>query len=258
MFPILFQLGDFPVYTYGVLMALAIVLGALWLRRRAAKLGVSEDTVYAAVVCMVLFGLLGARLFYIAYFPQLLADPVSALLDRGGLVWYGGLFGAVVSGIIFLRLRGVALWPFADAAIVPAALGLAIGRIGCFMSGCCFGSPCDLPWAVQFPVGHETYPQYLHPTQLYESGGVVLIMLGLLWLEKRYAVLGRQTNGRLFWTFLGAYGVLRFLMECLRADALAVGALSSSQWMSLAAIGLCVVGWIYSTLESRKNKAQSL
>ena len=102
-----------------------------------------------------------------------------------GLVWYGGLIAALVTAIWFVRCKKLSLAQFGDILVIPAGFGLAIGRIGCFLSGCCYGRPTHMPWGVQFPPGHETYPSYVHPTQLYESFSLVLFTLFLVWFEQK-------------------------------------------------------------------------
>lgn len=251
MHPILFSVNGFSVYTYGVLMALAILLGMLWFSKRGTHIGLSSEAAYSSAFLIILFGLLGARLWYLLYHPEWLMTPLKILTERGGLVWYGGVIGGIIAALVIIKRKNYSLWGFGDAIILPLILGLAIGRIGCFMTGCCFGEPCHLPWAVQFPPGHETFAQWVHPTQLYESlGAMVMIGLFLLW-EKHKA----YRAGQLFTMFLIGYGFLRFGIESLRADTVSVGIFSSSQWISLLSMLLGTLFFIVITFPRKIHQA---
>ena len=235
MHPIAFYVGEIPIYSYGLLIALAILLGSFWAYKRGKQHGINDDSILNASLCLVLGGFVGARLLYVLYFPAVyLQHPIMILTDRGGLVWYGGLIGGITAGVIYYGLKKIPLKlsEMADILILPAALGLVLGRIGCFLTGCCYGLPCKLPWAVKFPAGHPTYPQAVHPTQLYESGSVLLLLLLLIYLERK----PDYRPGNVFSFFLIGYGFIRFGVEALRGDALLIMGLSSSQWFSLAAI----------------------
>jgi phosphatidylglycerol:prolipoprotein diacylglycerol transferase len=155
---------------------------------------------------------------------------------RSGGVFYGGLIGAVAALVLLLRKRRIAFWTFVDMAAPAAALGHAIGRVGCFLAGCCWGRECSLPWAVTFtdPAAERNVGVPLnvplHPTQLYESAGL-LALCGLL------LALGRRRPGQVFAVYLGGYALLRFTIEFFRGDprgSVFGGALSTSQLIALA------------------------
>ena len=146
---------------------------------------------------------------------QFAGKPWTELLAvwRGGLVFYGGLIGAIAGTIIFASVKKLPLWKLADVLSPSIPLGYVFGRIGCLLNGCCYGKECRLPWAIHFPQGHETYPHALHPTQVYDSGLNLLFYLGLAWLYRR-----KKFDGQVFAVYLVGYAVLRFVVELFRGD----------------------------------------
>jgi phosphatidylglycerol---prolipoprotein diacylglyceryl transferase len=239
MHPILFQIGPLTLYAYGFLVALGFFVGSLWVNQRAKQVGENVDLYLQAIFWILVAGFAGARLLYVIYYPDLyLEAPLKILLDRGGLVWYGGLFSALTAMVIFTRVKKLEFGKFADILVIPAALGLAVGRVGCFMTGCCYGRITSLPWGVQFPPGHETYPAHVHPAQLYESLALVVLVILLEQVYRRAPRYGVTTC--LF--FIG-YGIIRFLLEYLRGDVIYwVGhVLSASQVFSLLGAGAALV-----------------
>lgn len=243
MYPILIQIGSVTLYSFGLLVAFAFLAGTFWAMKRAESAGESGDSYLQAVFWIVLSGFIGARLLYAAYFPGIyLEEPLKILTDRGGFVWYGGLISAIVVSLVYVKIKKISLARFGDIMIVPAALGLAIGRIGCFVSGCCYGKPTELPWGVQFPHYHETYPMFVHPTQLYESAALFLFTLILWKMEKRFRMPGQTTC--LF--FIG-YGLIRFIIEYFRGDGVYwIGhLLTASQLFSLIGIAGGLLAMIF-------------
>lgn len=243
MFPLLFDLGPIQIYAYGVLMALAFVLCTLWILKRGQTWGFNPEELLWLMGIVTLSGLLGARLLYVVYFPgYYMEDPWRILMDRGGLVWYGGVIAGIAAGLTTLITTKKPILVILDMFMAPLCLGLALGRIGCFLAGCCYGRPTTLPWGVQFPVSHQTYPLHVHPTQLYESIGAFLLMGLLIWVYRHY----KHQVGTSLVVFLIGYGLMRFVIEAYRGDVVYwVGHwLSASQVISLLALGLGIgLGW---------------
>ena len=231
MYPILFRIGSFEVTSFGVMVALAALVG-LWLfRRELQRSALSLDASDAGVVGVV-GGLLGAKLLWtIEHAGD--GSTSELLFSRGGLSWYGGLIGGVCAGLAYIVIKRWPVVPILAAATPALAFGHLIGRIGCFLVGDDYGTPSDLPWAVAFPEGLPPTAVPVHPTQLYEAIG--LGVLGLLLLRWRRGglhdtiVLGRY--------FVGA-GTLRFLVEFIRVNEHVALGLSVAQLVSLAAIGV--------------------
>jgi len=156
----------------------------------------------------------------ISYWRQEFAghSPWQIFNLRSGLVFYGGLIGASLAVILKARLSHLPLWKLADVLAPSIALGHAFGRVGCLMTGCCYGRACDLPWAIRYPAGHETHPvgelaTSVHPTQIYESLLNLALCLALAWLYRR-----KKFPGQVFATYLVGYAVLRAFVELFRGD----------------------------------------
>jgi phosphatidylglycerol:prolipoprotein diacylglycerol transferase len=211
-----FEIFGFQVYWYGILAAIAFVLGFSTASRRAPRAGVKSEDVFNLAPWIIVGAILGARLLYVVSYwdKEFAGRPITAVFNmRSGLVYYGGLIGASLATIIFCRRSKVPLWRMADVMAPSIALGHAFGRIGCFMTGCCYGKPTDLPWAVHFPHDHWTKGVGVHPTQLYESSLNFIFYVGLAWLYRR-----RKFDGQVFAVYLIGYAILRAVTEMFRGD----------------------------------------
>lgn len=246
MHPILFEIGNFPVYTYGVLLAAAYLLGLQFALVRARARGLDANRVMDLGIWIIISALIGAKLLLLVVdFDTFRNSPGELLtLMRSGGVFYGGLIAAVAVAIWYMRRHKLPVWSVSDAFAPGIALGHVIGRMGCFFAGCCFGRSTDVPWAVTFT--NEYARQNvgtplnipLHPTQLYEAGAELLILGFLLLLERR----GRPFPGRTFWSYMLVYGITRFIIEFYRGDARGmVGALSTSQFVSVLLVPLSIL-----------------
>lgn len=247
MYPELFRIGDFPVNTYGVLLALAFLSALLIAARLAARDLLPRERIYDLGLWMLLSALLGSKVLMLWTEPSYRDNPWHLLsLDflRSGGVFYGGFIGACLTGYFLIRRYGLPWWKTADAFAPGIALGLGLGRQGCFAAGCCWGKPTTLPWGVRFTeLGHEItgvpVDAHLHPTQLYESIAAFSIFFFLLWLHRR-----RRFDGQVILLFSILYGAVRFSVEFLRDDPrgdilglTTLTGLSTSQMISLL-IGL--------------------
>jgi phosphatidylglycerol:prolipoprotein diacylglycerol transferase len=244
--PELIRIGSFVLPSYGVALASAFLASIWLLRRRAPSFGVSKEAASDVAVWLLLSGLVGAKvLLLVVEGPRYLTswDGFVEFLRSGG-VFYGGLIGAVVALLIVLKRRHIGFWTFADMAAPCAALGHAIGRIGCLMAGCCWGRQCSYPWAITFtdPAAERNVGVPLnvplHPTQIYESLGNFAIFFLLVKLEKR------RFPGQTFAWYLGSYAVLRGTIEFFRGDprgSVLGGAISTSQLIALAGLVAAIV-----------------
>lgn len=224
MFPVICHIGPFTLYAYGLMLALAVMVASFFTARELARQGMTRTAVYDLAFWVVLWGLLGARLFYVLLnFDYYRAFPLEIfMLQKGGLAWQGSLAAGILAGVVFIRRNRWPLWTILDAAAPFLALGHAIGRIGCFLNGCCYGKP--VAWGIYFPV----WGQHLHPTQLYMSLGECIVFLILLVLQKR----GGQPRGRLFVLYLVLSSAERFAVEFFRADHVVLwGGLSLFQYV---------------------------
>ena len=231
MHPILFRVGPFQLYTYGALLATAFLLAIYLAMRNAEREGVKSEFIADLGIIIILSSIVGARLFYIVFYDleNTLDNPRQLLtLQQTGLVFYGGLIFAAGAGIAYCRVKKASIPVILDITAPSIALGQAVGRIGCFMSGCCYGKPTLLPWAVTFP--HLSHAR--HPTQIYESLVTFAIFLTLLWYAKR-----KTAAGQVAWLYLILYAVARFFLEFVRGDNLPfLFNLTISQVVSLLAL----------------------
>ena len=219
MYPVMFRLGSFPVYSYGVMLAAAILVGIFYAIRRAPRYQVSADAVVEVSALCIIGGVIGARLLYVLinweYYRGNLARIF--LVREGGLTFYGGIAGALLLVIPYVHYKKYSLPVFFDLFSPPIALGYAIARVGCFLNGCCYGRVCPFtafPLAVKFPY----LSGFRYPTQLYSAGYSLIILFTLLHLEKNKAF-----TGELFLDYLWLYGIARFLIEYLRDEPFSVG-----------------------------------
>jgi phosphatidylglycerol---prolipoprotein diacylglyceryl transferase len=221
MYPELFRIGNFPINTYGVFLALAFLSAILITAKLAQRDGLPRDRVYDLCLWMLLAGLVGSKVLMLVTEPEYRADPLQLLsLDflRSGGVFYGGLIGAVVAGYFLMKRYRLPWWKTADACAPGIAIGNFFGRQGCFAAGCCWGKPTNLPWGVKFSeLGHEITgvptDVHLHPTQLYESFAMLLVFFCLLWLHKR-----KRFDGQVLLFYALLYSVIRFSIEFVRDD----------------------------------------
>jgi phosphatidylglycerol---prolipoprotein diacylglyceryl transferase len=245
--PILLEAGPVTIYSYGVLLAAAYLLG-LWLGvRRASQAGLDGNKVLDLGIWVIIAALVGAKgLLFIVDFEHFTSsrEEFFSLLRSGG-VFYGGLIAASLTCIYQLRKHKLPLWQSGDLFAPGIALGYMVGRLGCLMAGCCYGREAPgLAWAITFTdpaaalnVGTPLNVP-LHPTQLYESLAGLVILITVLVLERR----GRSYAGRTFWQFVLLYAVSRFIIEFFRGDDRgAVAMFSTSQMISLVLAPLSVV-----------------
>jgi phosphatidylglycerol---prolipoprotein diacylglyceryl transferase len=250
VYPRLLELGPITVYTYGVLLAAAYLFGLQLARTRAKQRGLDANRVLDLGIYIIISALVGAKLLLlITDFKSFTADPRELLtLARSGGVFYGGLIVAVVVALWYIRRVGLPLWTTCDVFAPGIALGHVVGRFGCLFAGCCFGKPTTKPWGITFsdpfaaanvgtPLGVP-----LHPTQVYEAGAELLILIVLLLTERK----GRPFPGRTFWLYMLLYAVSRFIIEFYRGDDRGmVGMFSTSQFISIVLAPLAVVMLVY-------------
>ncbi len=260
MHPILFEIpridlgnwtiGPIPIRLYGLMIGLGFLLGIFLAARRAKKEGLNPDLILDMGVYLLLAAVLGSRILYIVTtWHEFAQNPLDMFaIWKGGLVFYGGVLGAVPVGIWYVRKHKLPVWRTADIMAPSIALGHAFGRLGCFFAGCCYGASCTGPFCITFSDPRSLAPLGvpLFPTQLMESGGEFLIFIVLLVL-RRY----KKFDGQLFGLYLVFYAVLRFTIEFFRGDAVRGlyfgGLVSTSQIiaiiMVLVAGAMLAWGW---------------
>jgi phosphatidylglycerol:prolipoprotein diacylglycerol transferase len=269
MRPILFEFPgwDIKVHSYGVMILLACSSAlaiSLW---RARKENIHTNVVYELATWLFLGGVVGARGFYVILHPEMIKSLADVFRSwQGGNVFYGCILGGLTGSLLYWCRRPYPLWKMIDVAAPAVAIGAAVGRIGCFLNGCCDGAICSLPWAVRFPAGSHAWVRQLnagliseearfslpvHPTQLYSSAAALLV-LGLLLAYFPF----RKRPGEVMALLMIAYSLTRWPIEALRADEPALFAgMTAAQLISagLAAAGLAM--WCILRRSSAEERA---
>jgi phosphatidylglycerol---prolipoprotein diacylglyceryl transferase len=267
MYPEIFRIGNFPITTYGIFLAVGMLVALYVASRLAARDGLPRERIYDLGLWTLIGGLLGSKLLMF-----LVEDNVQVFsLDflRSGGVYYGGLIGGFLAVAVLVYFYKLPFWKVADAFAPGVALGQAFGRQGCFAAGCCWGKPTDLWWGVHFTEqGHEYtgVPMYgpsggdlfLHPTQLIESFTMLAVFALLVWLHRR-----KKFDGQVLIAYGIIYSIFRFSIEFIRDDPrgdlfglTTMTGLSTSQLVSLIVAVLSVVFLIW-RLRSAKRKAET-
>lgn len=244
MWPIVIQFGSLTIYSYGLSLAIAALICGWLMARDAKRFSIPVALIYDLMFYTVIAGIIGARIFYVAMAWDYYHDkPLEILLlNQGGLAWQGGFVGAVMAGIIFAKWRRISIPILFDLAAPYIALGQAIGRLGCFANGCCYGKPVS--WGIYFPLHHAK----LHPTQLYEAVSLAIIYVLLKSLAAK-----KHNPGMIFVGYLWLVAIERFVVEFYRADQMAVlGPLSLFQWI---AVGIFIAGIIIYLITHKKTNA---
>jgi phosphatidylglycerol:prolipoprotein diacylglycerol transferase len=215
MHPVLIELGPLKIFTYGFFLALAFLSGIYVGGREARRTGLPVGRYYDLCFYGVLAALVGSRLVFVLFdLPTFLANPLKIFaLWEGGLVFHGGALLATIVALYYMKVAHLPWRLGLDALAYGMPLGQFFGRIGCFMAGCCYGSPANLPWAVTFTAPGTLCPvrEPLHPAQLYEAllALTVFGVLNILRTRKRF-------DGQLVLTYFGLAGLARFLVEFFR------------------------------------------
>jgi phosphatidylglycerol:prolipoprotein diacylglycerol transferase len=254
MHPILFQLGPLTLYSYGAMLALGAGLGLILLSRLAAANGLDPNRANSLALWVLLTAIAGARLVFVLLEPAAFVKAPWRVFFfwEGGLVFYGGVAGGLITGILLAHRWHIPLLSLIDCFAPALALGQAFGRIGCFLAGCCYG----LPWehgacAVVFTDPHTLAPPGvpLHPTQLYSSAALFVIfgISLLVWRKRRFA-------GQVFFTYGLLHGVARVIIEQFRGDWRGAPLIDNLTPTAFFAIGFTLFSAVMLVYLSRKAR----
>ncbi|MDR1942922.1 MAG: prolipoprotein diacylglyceryl transferase [Endomicrobium sp.] len=238
MYPIIFSIGKLTIFSYGLFVALAFFTAITYISNQIKKSKekiLSQDELYSLFTYIIVSGIIGARFLFVFSNPQdFVLDPMSVFkLWEGGLTYYGGFISAAIFVLAYVRIKKISILKLGDFFAPALALGHAIGRIGCFFAGCCYGKETNVAWSVVFRDKNSlaVLGVHLHPTQLYESFGNFLIFFLLYFYSKK-----EHKKGFLVSFYFISYAVLRFVVEFFRGDPDRGGqyfGLSVSQILSL-------------------------
>lgn len=253
MMPVLCSFGPFQLYSWGLLLAAGMLLSLYLMRRRARGEGFpGPDDCSDVMFWLFIWGFTGGRLLYVLEnLSYYLAHPLRIFaLWEGGLVFYGGVIAGLVGFFVTVRMKKLPFWKFLDFVAPYVALTQAFARVGCFLSGCCYGEACALPWAVRFPQTAGA----VHPTQIYE---VIYDLALFAWLLARHRsarprrALFEGETGLLYFLL---YALGRFLIEFVRDPGLGWLGLTLNQWISA---GIMVVALVFLKVRQRRSAAPS-
>ena len=252
MHPVLFKIGSFEMASYGLMTALGYTVAALYLFPRIKKINLDKDTFWNLIFTAFLGALIGAKLLFILVsWPQLGNTLTEKLINivlgfRYGFVFFGGMIVSVCALVFYMKKKNLPLLKTADFLIVGLPLGHALGRIGCFLAGCCHGRPTELPWGVVFTNPHslvapELLGVPLHPTQLYESLANFVLFFLLHRLQQK-----PHKDGSILLMYVACYSFLRFSIEFFRGDFRGhfILGMSPSQGIALVISLFSFAGWI--------------
>jgi phosphatidylglycerol:prolipoprotein diacylglycerol transferase len=239
MYPTLVEIGPVTVNSWGLMLAIAVIISIFGVGRLFQREGYDREMVLDMVLIMVIVGILGARLTYVWVYQweEFWHNPaiLFSLSDGGisGLIWYGALIGGFLSFIIYVRWKKLDGWRLLDMYAPYVAFSYALVRIGCFLAGCCYGEPTACGLGVVFPYVDEL-PR--HPTQLYSSVVNFFLFAFLLWYYPH-----RKFVGEVFILYIGGYAVYRFIIEFFRENLIYYGFFTIGQVFSLLLLILAVV-----------------
>ena len=210
----LFSIGKFTVHTYGVMIAIGVILCVLMGYYRAKRMEMKAESVLDMAILCVVMGFLGAKVFFVILsWKQFLTDPLS-VLGSSGFVVYGGIIFGVVSALIYCKIKGIRFFEYFDLLAPSVSLAQAFGRLGCFFAGCCYGKETSLPIGIVFPEGcFAPAGVPLLPTQLFSSAGDFVIAFLLIRMSGKM-----RHTGDVGALYLMLYGIGRFCVEFLRTN----------------------------------------
>src|SRR6202050_5319096 len=248
MHPILFHIGGINIYSYGVLVATGVLAGLWWARKQAPRAGLDPDKIWNMGIYTGLVGLLLAKVWLILsdwdYYVANPRDIFSLNTFQSGGTFYGGIVGAILMIVLYSYFQKMSLLPVMDTIVAGLPLGHAIGRLGCFAAGCCYGKPTTVAWGVVFtnPAAAELAGTplgvHLHPTQLYEAAAEFLNFLILVGVSKR-----QRFTGQLIATYFLLYGLERGTIEFFRGDPGRTMMFHDTvSLMQIVSVGLIVTG----------------
>lgn len=276
MHPVLFKIFNFPIHTYGFMLALSFLLGIWFSSYRAKKMGLNPEIIADVGFWIILSAVVGARLYFvILHFEEFKGDLLSIInpfhgdtIGIGGLVMYGGFIGALIASFLYFKLKKIEFLPYADAVAPSIGFGVMLTRIGCFFNGCCWGAPTTGCFSVSFPLSsaagayqHQIHASGLYPSQLFESAGGLLIVIIVLAVGKFKIFTGFQ-----FYITGILYTILRFFVDFSRHYEAneKIGVLSHNQVVCIVLFiifgGLIIREIVFKEIKKRltdHNKPQS-
>lgn len=260
MYPIALKLGPLTIHSYGIMVALAFLFGYWTAALRARRENISSDTIINVVTWVMVGSIIGARVVYVTtYRYEFTGQPWTEVFAiwHGGLVYYGGLIGGLITGTAYGLWKKLPFWKTADVLAPSIALGSFFGRMGCLLNGCCYGRQTDLPWAITFtnPLAHDLSNTPLnvplHPTEIYDGLLNLALYAFLAWLFRH-----KKFDGEIIATYLICYSITRSVVEYFRGDYSNLHyhlGLTPAQWIS---VPMFIIGLTLAALLSRRTEVK--
>jgi len=266
--PIFIQIGDFSIRWFGVMMATGFLVAFCNMNYLAKRAGINQQIISDMLIWILVGGLVGARVAYVIanWSTEFSAHPISMFaVYKGGLIYYGGLIGGILSSFIYVKMKKQPALPIADVAATSLPIGQAFGRVGCFLNGCCYGKVTEAPIGVEYPINSSPWIEQvnnklihsssqctlsMHPVQLYDAFFSIVIFLSLVFVLRKQKFAGITAS-----CYLLFYGLLRFVMEFFRGDERQkISNITTAQGISLLIMAGGVVLFCYSLWYSKKKQ----
>ncbi len=261
MHPVLFKIGGFEIRTWGVLVLLGFLAGIWYAAKQAEKNNVSREYIYDLGFWIIIAAIIGARILFVIYHWELYRGNIGEIFAvwHGGMMFMGGLILAFPTAIYYIHKHRLPFWKLGDWTAPGLALGMFIGRWGCFFNGCCFGTACHLPWCVAFKPGSEAFAVFgatrIHPTELYESFGNLILFLFLILLKKK-----EPYDGFLLLLYFIFGPLIRFTDDFFRyyETKQIYGPFTVNQWIALAIAFTSLILMIIMFKKNAGTKSRSI
>jgi len=252
--PIIFSIGSVDVRWYGLMFALGIMITLVWVILSADKVGISREVIYTSALWAIPFGLVISHLAYVLDDLDRFTNHPGDIFSLEGYTIYGGMLGGLLGAWIYNRIRGQSFGRLADTAAPGIMLGLAVGRIGCTINGCCYGTKTSLPWGIIYTQkdSYAVTGVAVHPTQVYEMLFVLAVFGMLLLVRKKFKV-----EGSLMLLMLAVYSAGRFLLSFIR-DNVTYGGLREAQIFALIVLAVTVPLLIYQMRGGKPQVAEAM
>ncbi len=238
--PVLFEIGSLEIRWYGIMVALAVLVGVsvpAFLAKREALGNITQNQIFAVAIWAVPGGVIGARLIHVLDEWGYFMDNPAEIVGGEGMGVFGAILGGTITGVLYARIRGIPIGRLCDTAAFGLILAQAVGRIGCIFNGCCYGTETDLPWGTVWthPDSYGPAIDPVHPTQLYELL-FDLVLFAFLWVIRKRI----RPPGVLYLMYISAYSLGRFMISFLRANEEAFLGLQQAQVVSLVVMALAI------------------
>jgi phosphatidylglycerol:prolipoprotein diacylglycerol transferase len=249
--PTVFSFGFYELRWYGIMVVLAVIaiIGISW--REAKRVGIPEDHIFSLAVWAIISGVVFSRVIHIIDHWQYYMEHPSQILNFEGLGVYGAVIGIVLAVVVYCRVRKLSIWQMGDIIAPGALVGMAIGRIGCLINGCCYGLPTTLPWAVIYvnPNSYAPLGVPLHPTQVYHILWN-MAAFGVIWSLRRRM----KPEGALFFLYLALYATGDLIVRFFREGEPFLFGIQQAQLIGIIVLVVTVPVLIYRMLKARHKE----